>query len=265
MFKKSIIYYFSIILFIFGILFVINFSTNITGAIIGTNIEPLRSVGIGFSLIFISTVLFLIEASELEKKLDFKDIRKKFREVQNVNATQESQHDSIDNAIKESTKNDKGWLDLYKLDTEEGQEKAYKAAMKVATSKDNPFYKKIDGISKEHSEYISLRSIGLDPFKLKKQLYEEGRGYLNDRPKQERRMMHERQKQELQELPLADIKDKDIEDIVDYTIPKDVVLDKKPKTVDEAKTLLRTYYIQDGKLGEGELKQAKYIKKDKAA
>ena len=259
--KKSIIYKLSIVLLIIGLFFIFNAQMNITGAVIGAPFDPVRNSGIGFALIFISMVLFIVEASDLEKKLDFKDIDKKIKEVQNINATQDFVYDKMGGVIRESTKGEGGWLDIYKLDTDKGKEEAYKSAMTLATSKDNPFYKKIEGISKEHSEYIGLRTIGLDPFDLKKTIYRLGKGIVGkiDELKQEEDAV--RLKKKLGMLPFADIKEENIDDIVEYTIPKDIKLDKKPRTVSDAVTLLSQYYLNEGKLGEGQLKQMEYYKK----
>lgn len=259
MLKKSLIYHISIVLLLLAIFFLLNAQTNITGAVIGTNFDPVKDAGVGFALLFISIVLFITEASSLEKKLDFKGIKKKVDEVQNINATQDYVYDKIGYEIRTSTKGKQGWLDIHKLDTDEGKDNAYKAAMKVATE-DNPFYKKLEGISKEHSQYIGLRSIGLNPLQLKQNIHGLGKNIVDRLDSLKKSETAQNLKDQLENLPFADVKEEHIDDIVKYTIPKDIKLDKKPKTIQEAVNLLNEYYKIGGKFGEGQLKQAKYLK-----
>ena len=69
---KKLIFYICLFLFILGIFFILNAQVGITGAVIGASFSPIRSSAIGFSLIFIASIIFFLESSELDSDLEKK-------------------------------------------------------------------------------------------------------------------------------------------------------------------------------------------------
>jgi hypothetical protein len=192
---------------------------------------------------------------------DFNKIEKLFKESMNTNATQDSAYHNLKTTIENSTRDKNGWLDIFKLDTEKGKVKAYNESIKALTdTKINPLYAGVKGRSKQITEQIGLRTIGLNLTQLKGLIDSRGKDAINIVENLKENDIASQYKREMLQLPFNTLKESNIDDIINYTVPQNITLDKKPSKLDEAISMLIQKYNTGGQLGQGQLKQMGYIK-----
>jgi len=193
---------------------------------------------------------------------DFDAIMKLFEESFNTNETQDAAYHALRTAIENSVRDNNGWLDVFKLDTEKGKDEAYKAAVKAVTdTKINPFYAEVKGRSKELTEQIGLRTIGLSLSQLKGLIDSKGKDIINIVENLKENEIATQYKKDALKLPFNSLKESNINDIINYAVSPNITLDKKPSKLDEAiANLLIPSYSMRGQVGSGQLKQLGYIR-----